>query len=226
MATGNWNYFRAPVDEITRWDDKDNSWGDVPILESQDDQYELVFHNAYWLLLQERFQGRPVPLDRLIEVLNSVPLIEVSPWDFIPFENRDSDFDNNFYINLLEQLYMWENGYNGLVHVDRGPLSMGKSKLAAHSILSMAQTFIFNPYTVKSMQESFDRASLLPPAFSVFIRNRRKRPYKQLSKSIQKDKSLQNVKYNGCFPQFSYEIVEEIASHLPMHSALNLWLAS
>lgn len=78
----------------------------VPVLEEQNGQYEFVFHDVCWLLLQERFQGNPVPLDRLIEVLNSVPLIEVGPW-----VNDNHDI-------WIDRVYMLEHGYHGLAFFD------------------------------------------------------------------------------------------------------------
>ena len=94
-------YYRVPIDDTKRWDDKGCRSTYVPVLTQENGKYGFVFHDSCWYILQARSQsqGTAMPLDRLIEVLNSVPLDSGS-------SRTEDEFDKNFYI--------WEHGYQGL----------------------------------------------------------------------------------------------------------------
>lgn len=150
----------------------------VPVLEEQNGQYEFVFHDVCWLLLQERFQGNPVPLDRLIEVLNSVPLIEVGPW-----VNDNHDI-------WIDRVYMLEHGYHGLAFLTTRAIILGRVGWWESGGSSAMKDIAVDPYNTGGIQEIFNRASISPPASSISIRSRRRRQYDQFPRqdcSIQGD---------------------------------------
>ncbi|KAK3305101.1 uncharacterized protein B0T15DRAFT_188618 [Chaetomium strumarium] len=72
--------FVAPRDSSARWDDPsygnpgEDQFGAMSQAEVNG-RHGFVFHDACWSLLQEAYQPTPVPLKRLLEVLDSLPMV-------------------------------------------------------------------------------------------------------------------------------------------------------
>lgn len=205
------DYFTVPVVESERWDNEGHLPIDVPVLKDEDGQYGFVFHDACWLLLRERFQGRSISLDRLIEVLNSVPW---EPWGNYGWSG--------------ERYYAWEHGYHGLVefdHEDYYPWeSAGWQQVGG---LRTIPIDTIDPCTVNGIQKLLDSPSVSPPG----VGKRKGRtnnftPSTTSTAAQQASANKQRTPRNDCFTQLPYEMVEEIAAHLATSSVLSLRLIS
>lgn len=182
------------------------------MLKDEDGQYGFVFHDSCWLLLKERFQRRTFSLDRLIEVLNSVP------WE---------QWGN--YSWSGERYYAWEHGYHGLVEFDHKNYypweSAGWQQVGG---LRTIQIDTIDPCTVNGIQKLLDSPSVLPP--DVGKRKGRMRnnftPSTTSTAAQRASANEQRTPRNDCFTQLPYEMVEEIAAHLPTSSVLSLRLIS
>ncbi|KAH9909772.1 F-box domain-containing protein [Xylariomycetidae sp. FL2044] len=75
-------YFAAPAAYDARWDDPgyDSPQSDCFAVMNQDrsgknHRYGFVFHDACWCLLREASPAKAIPLDRLYDVLRSLPIV-------------------------------------------------------------------------------------------------------------------------------------------------------
>ena len=170
------------------------------MLTQENGKYGFVFHDSCWHLLQARSQsqGAAIPLDRLIEVLNSVPLDSGS-------SHIEDQFDKNFYI--------WEHGYQGLAWFDHYSHyqweKSGWRRGLAQS--SAAQNSTQDPCCLQVIQDLLDKDPIiLPPPLDCPIVT-----------------GNGEIRLHGdFFTRLPYEIVEEIASYLPTASVFSLRLAS
>lgn len=170
------------------------------MLTQENGKYGFVFHDSCCHILQARSQSQEIaiPLDRLIEVLNSVPLDSGS-------SRTEDEFDKNFYI--------WEHGYQGLAWFDHySHCPWEKSGWRRGLTQSSAvQNSTQDPCCLQEIQELLDKDSISPPPPSrcSVVRGNGER-----------------WAYDDCFARLPYEIVEEIASYLPTASVFSLRLVS
>lgn len=116
----------------------------VPMSEQPNDQYEFVFHDACWYLLQERFRGMAFPLKRLIEVLNSVLLNDARTPD--------------------EKFYMWVHGYLGLACFDDQGYYLWEESGWQMKESSVMQNAAEDPcFQQQTVHDLLDSPSIAPP---------------------------------------------------------------
>lgn len=145
------DYYRVPIADFKRWDDSDCRWTLVPVLTQRAGRYGFVFHDTCWNILEKR--GRPIPLDRLMEVLNSVPL---------------SRFCSG-------RLYTWGHGYHGLLRFndDRYPWQQGRW---TYRRSPAAENSTQDPYSPQEVEDLLNSSPIPPPASMIVPGNRPSRP--------------------------------------------------
>lgn len=148
----------------------------------------------------------------MIEVLNSVPW---GQWGGYSWSG--------------EHYYAWEHGYHGLVEFDRENYYPWESAgLQQVGGLRKIQIDTIDPCTVNGIEKLLDSPSISPPGVGKY-KGRMKNNLTSSTTSTTAQQALvnkQRMSRTDCFTRLPYELVEEIAAHLPTSSVLSLRLIS